>query len=62
MARDISGKERTQGEFAHTFNDLYEGRSQIVVSADCPPRKIPEIERVRAQLEQQPTLLDRVGL
>jgi chromosomal replication initiator protein len=48
----VSGKERTQGELAHTFNDLYEGRSQIVVSSDCPPRKIPAIEdQLRSRLE-----------
>jgi chromosomal replication initiator protein len=39
----ISGKERTQGEFFHTFNDLYEMRKQIVVSSDSAPKSIPEI-------------------
>ena len=40
----LKGRERTQEEFFHTFNTLYQGQKQIILSADCPPSEIPELE------------------
>ncbi len=40
----IAGKERTQAEFFHIFNSLYESRKQIVVTSDKFPRDIPSFE------------------
>src|SRR4051794_12414352 len=40
----LTGRERTQEEFFHTFNTLYQQHKQIILSADCPPSEIPELE------------------
>ncbi len=40
----LTGRDRTQEEFFHTFNTLYQGQKQIILSADCPPSEIPELE------------------
>jgi len=40
----LSERERSQEEFFHTFNTLYQGRKQIVLSADCSPAEIPKLE------------------
>ena len=40
----IAGKDSTQEEFFHTFNTLYEGRKQIVMTSDKPPESMSKLE------------------
>jgi chromosomal replication initiator protein len=40
----LGGKERSQEEFFHTFNDLFESGKQILLSSDCPANEISRLE------------------
>ncbi|MDR1305125.1 MAG: chromosomal replication initiator protein DnaA [Verrucomicrobiales bacterium] len=41
----FAGKERSQEEFFHTFNALFDGSKQIILTCDCPPSEVKNLEQ-----------------
>lgn len=48
----LANKERTQEEFFHTFNALYEERKQVIISADRPPQELNLEDRLISRFER----------